>query len=535
MKKLKFTSLLCSLFFMYLLIFITNFNYAQNDIDNLKNNIASEIMTIGNLLSREKQLYTDYQRSPTENILEGCKWREDANPYNNVGRCNWGWDDEGSPLIKLKNYLNEVHVELEELLSREPDRLNFGNILAIWDKLSPSLPRNVPADNRNVYYFPYLELSNPRHSHRHLYVITMGVSDDRSRVWGSGTFAKDIIFVHLLNKDGLFSYVDFFNRNFDISNELDILWDEWKNNMKTISTSTARDYLNYLKNNHILEAMATLTENFNNLIYLYDAFFIDFKDCGENLQYIRNYINSINSTTILSNILNNLETLKSKLDESIGDSGAKLSTLLEGVYDSGFLVTFFGGDSNLIWNNNSKKGHYHVFPNNVSQIAEKFGEIRDKSANVLKDFTQLCATSTIITNRSPDGRQFNEVSESLSRNLEELSSYISYVVIEVTPQEISLAVIPPVVWSDQHRGRESFKEITPGRIFDEIRNFLFSLAPIMFILLLVVGAIFYIVSPIKIEYIKTGSEYIKWAVIGYFLLLAISAIFSALKVIFGAP
>jgi hypothetical protein len=57
----------------------------------------------------------------------------------------------------------------------------------------------------------------------------------------------------------------------------------------------------------------------------------------------------------------------------------------------------------------------------------------------------------------------------------------------------------------------------------------------LFILLIVVGAIFYLISPINLQNIQTGSEYIKWAIIGYFLLLVVTGIISAVRVIFGGP
>ncbi|MCS7184265.1 MAG: pilin, partial [Patescibacteria group bacterium] len=154
--------------------------------------------------------------------------------------------------------------------------------------------------------------------------------------------------------------------------------------------------------------------------------------------------------------------------------------------------------------------------------------------------------SVIITGRTPGGRdsqyfrnnvlnQQMENVENTINKLKEISSKLFIAAIEVQPHTVPLAVIPPVVWEDEHQGVESLAKITPERIFEEIKNFIFDLAPIIFILLLVIGAIFYILSPIKIEYLSTGSEYIKWAIIGYFVLLVISAIFSALKMIFGAP
>ncbi len=126
--------------------------------------------------------------------------------------------------------------------------------------------------------------------------------------------------------------------------------------------------------------------------------------------------------------------------------------------------------------------------------------------------------------------------EEAKKNLEKaVNIIIKTGSVTVTTTEVSIAVIPPVVWSDEHLGTKTLAAITPERVFNEVRNFVFSLAPFVFTILLLAGALFYLLSPFDIEKIKTGSEYIKWAVIGYFLLLIITSILLALRFIFGGP
>ena len=107
--------------------------------------------------------------------------------------------------------------------------------------------------------------------------------------------------------------------------------------------------------------------------------------------------------------------------------------------------------------------------------------------------------------------------------------------IKVATTEISIAVIPPIIFDGEHKGTSSLAAITPSRIFDEIKDFLFKLAPTIFTLLLVIGAIFYLLTPINLQNIQKGTEYIKWAVLGYFLLLVVSGIITAIRAIFGGP
>jgi hypothetical protein len=136
-------------------------------------------------------------------------------------------------------------------------------------------------------------------------------------------------------------------------------------------------------------------------------------------------------------------------------------------------------------------------------------------------------------------QNFKDQREILAKNAEKVGEILSIAVkpatITVEAREVSIAVLPPVIFTGRHEGTSSLAEITPERIFNEIRDFLFKVAPTLFILLLVVGAIAYLITPVNLQYIQTGSEYIKWAIIGYFLLLVVTGIISAVRVIFGGP
>lgn len=119
--------------------------------------------------------------------------------------------------------------------------------------------------------------------------------------------------------------------------------------------------------------------------------------------------------------------------------------------------------------------------------------------------------------------------------LQEIKVEIKLPTITVETTSLPIAVIPPIVFDREHKGTSSFKAITPERIFNEIKDFIFKIAPTIFILLVIVGAIFYLLAPVNIQNISTGSEYIKWAVMGYFLLLVIAGVLTVIKTILGAP
>jgi|GEM_PF-6888668 len=100
--------------------------------------------------------------------------------------------------------------------------------------------------------------------------------------------------------------------------------------------------------------------------------------------------------------------------------------------------------------------------------------------------------------------------------------------IKVTTVTVPIAVKPPGFF-----GKE-FSEITPETIFDKIKGFLFDLAPYVFTLLLIIGGLLYLITPVS-DQIRKGSEVIKWAIIGYFLLLVITGVITLLKTVLGGP
>lgn len=514
------------------LVILTNIVFAQSDVENLRGEIRKRIISISNEFHKVKNLVDDRKV-----ILRGCLYRE------NMEGAEACFEDDFDNLLE----------HLETAINRLSNMNNPGgarNIEEFWENLNSGFP---------LLYVPLTFSSviavNEFWAYRHTYTIAMGVNEVEyiMREIHTRKIARDIIRIHVLNandSDQGTNYDDFFdsqkfsgNRdyyktlayNLRISNNPS-LDDALKEGTGIDSALT--NYLNYLKNKSILNKIKELTRAFEKVIGEYNARIESgISLCLTTLKELEEKIKNENNTTTLNNILQNLDEFQSAMSSNLIGDEKTIPELLAAIYRQGFLITFNKAEIRKDLDEGNKRGYQHVFPNNLDNEIKFWNDLYLHSKQLFNSFFMYCVGDTLIKGQTPGGRNMENLRQNLENAVQNFNNKFSFsfALIEVTPQEISLAVIPPVVWSDQHRGRESFKEITPGRIFDEIRNFLFSLAPIMFILLLVVGAIFYIVSPIKIEYIKTGSEYIKWAVIGYFLLLAISAIFSALKVIFGAP
>ena len=291
---------------------------------------------------------------------------------------------------------------------------------------------------------------------------------------------------------------------------------------ETVATRT----LKFLDN---LSSYLTYLKSYYDIGYYIEAFSGE-TACSENLRIIRDKIN--NATSI--------EYIK-KIDKHINifiNSTIKTNflTIFDIVKDRGIVGGFFGepGQRGVY-----QFGSYYrvgVYLHNISTAAN---EIKQKASEFVKAYNlynESCNTEFFEKGVTIRSRTSSTELENKMRNLvQNFSPHLIYGQMKVEPVEVPIAVIPPVIWSDEHLGTKTLSAITPERIFNEIKNFAFSLAPVVFTLLLLVGAIFYLLSPFDVEKIKTGSEYIKWAVIGYFLLLIITSVILALRLIFGGP
>ena len=289
--------------------------------------------------------------------------------------------------------------------------------------------------------------------------------------------------------------------------------------IKTIGKNIAKGYLDHLS--EVLPHYKDILESYYNIcFYLDEISKIAINRCTTVFNRLINQINNATTDTPenrewITNVASNTEKVYTKIFKQ---NRTFINTIINGFARIGITRTIWGSDIKTIYLDTAGSDKVNIV--DISSNLDKFHKELNSS---------ICNENTLKTGKTSDGKPLEKV-------LNDLNNILNVIVnIQTQAQEISLAVIPPIVFSDEHKGAESFEQITPERIFNEIRNFIFNLAPIIFILLLIIGAIFYILSPIKVEYLKTGSEYIKWAVIGYFVLLVISAIFMALRVIFGGP
>ncbi len=257
--------------------------------------------------------------------------------------------------------------------------------------------------------------------------------------------------------------------------------------------------------------------------------------CITNLDKIGKKINGTTSLDYIRKVDRNIDAF----DQAISTSsflGISFLDVFRLVSEVGIVGAFFGTDPRSgVWKDN--KGYYQigVYLKNMERAANDIKTTANSLEKAYNVYLESCNVGFFENGKTRSGIDAKDLPGKMEELIRNFSPIIKSGYINVRDVEVPIAVIPPVVWSDEHLGTKTLAAITPERVFNEVRNFVFSLAPFVFTILLLAGALFYLLSPFDIEKIKTGSEYIKWAVIGYFLLLIITSILLALRFIFGGP
>ncbi|MGC8981349.1 MAG: hypothetical protein ACP5JU_00090 [Minisyncoccia bacterium] len=152
----------------------------------------------------------------------------------------------------------------------------------------------------------------------------------------------------------------------------------------------------------------------------------------------------------------------------------------------------------------------------------------DVSNNINRIYAAIRSIATKCNFWDSGGASITKITQDAAKNVGNLSITEYGGRIWTATTEIPIAVKPTGFF-----GKE-FSEIGPEDIFKAVKDFLFKLAPYIFSILLIIGGLLYLFTPVS-EQIKKGNEIIKWAVIGYFLLLVITGVVSLLKSILGGP
>jgi hypothetical protein len=252
---------------------------------------------------------------------------------------------------------------------------------------------------------------------------------------------------------------------------------------------------------------------------------------------LNNIIRKISTTTNLDYIRKVDQNIDA-FDKTISESsflGISFLDTFRLVSQVGIVGAFFGTSSLDVWED--KGGYYQlgVYLKNMERAAKDIKNTANNLEKAYNVYLESCNVKFFENGKTRSGIDAEDLPGKMEEHVRNFFPIITSGYIKVRNVEVPIAVIPPVVWSDEHLGTKTLAAITPERVFNEVRNFVFSLAHFVFTILLLAGALFYLLSPFDVEKIKTGSEYIKWAVFGYFLLLIITSILLALRFIFGGP
>jgi hypothetical protein len=103
--------------------------------------------------------------------------------------------------------------------------------------------------------------------------------------------------------------------------------------------------------------------------------------------------------------------------------------------------------------------------------------------------------------------------------------------VEVTWTPYTVSVCPPGILGRAPCNYPSFIDLVT-----RINQLLLTISPPLLVILLIFGGLMYLLTPFGIEeYIKKGHNYIWYAILGYFLLLLVSLIFTIISAVLGGP
>jgi hypothetical protein len=302
---------------------------------------------------------------------------------------------------------------------------------------------------------------------------------------------------------------------------------------KPSTTSVATSVLEFLDK---FDSFLTYIESYENIGDKIKAFGGETGEtsCITKLNKIEEKIKGTTSLDYIRKVYKHIDAF----DQAISTSSFLGISFLDAfhlVSEGGILGAAFGTNSPGV----GFDGKYYKVGVYLKNIVPAANAIKNKADNLEQAYNVYLDACTVDFFEKGETPRYKIKAEELTDKIEEYVRNFSTIIksgyIKVKEVDVPIAVIPPVVWSDEHLGTKTLAAITPERVFNEVRNFVFSLAPFVFTILLLAGALFYLLSPFDIEKIKTGSEYIKWAVFGYFLLLIITSILLALRFIFGGP
>ncbi|MCL4358554.1 MAG: pilin [Patescibacteria group bacterium] len=164
---------------------------------------------------------------------------------------------------------------------------------------------------------------------------------------------------------------------------------------------------------------------------------------------------------------------------------------------------------------------------NYDNCLNKLASLNSTDSEILSACDQansnLQAANTNVTNAS----------NQLQTSMNNISSYaLSGGSVSVTTSSIPITVFPGGIFNNL-ANPSGYASVTPQSIFYRIEHFLNSLSVPLLILLITIGGLVYLLTPLSEEYVRKGHGWIKYAVVGYFLLLIASAIVALLTSILG--
>lgn len=173
---------------------------------------------------------------------------------------------------------------------------------------------------------------------------------------------------------------------------------------------------------------------------------------------------------------------------------------------------------------------------------DNVGKWAENTKNTANNTNQITAALKNILRNPTEVDRYLAAAEQNMQQLTQSIQQISQLILSITPGSIEVSIekqpiaVMPVGIFGSEANPEGYKKIGPDTIAERLRVFIQDqLAPPLFVLMVVLGGVFYLFVPFNQANINKGKDYVKFAIWGYLIILVASAILTLTRGFFGNP
>ena len=173
---------------------------------------------------------------------------------------------------------------------------------------------------------------------------------------------------------------------------------------------------------------------------------------------------------------------------------------------------------------------------------ENDGKGAENTKNTANNTNQITAALKNILRNPSEVDRYLGIAEQNMQQLTQSVQQLSQLILSITPGSVEVSIekqpiaVMPVGIFGNDASPEGYKKVGPDTIAERLRVFIQDqLAPPLFVLMVVLGGIVYLFVPFNQANINKGKDYVRFAILGYLIILVASAILTLTRGFFGNP